>query len=60
MPVVTVQMWTGRDAETKKHIIEGITQVFSGLGIPAEAVTVIIAEHQKENWGSCGKPASDI
>lgn len=60
MPVVKVDMWAGRDAETRKRIIEGVTKVFTDMGVPAEAVTVILAEHPKENWGTSGRPASEM
>lgn len=58
MPVIEVKMWTGRDDQTKEKIIKGITEVFVSLGTPASAVTVILTEYNKTNWGSGGKPAS--
>ncbi|MEM1550204.1 MAG: tautomerase family protein, partial [Candidatus Methanomethylicia archaeon] len=42
MPVVHVYMWAGRTPEVKEKIIKGITEVFVNLGVPAEAVTVIL------------------
>lgn len=58
MPVVNVSLWKGRDLETKEKIIEGITKVFTDLGIPADEVTVILNEIPKENWGIGGEQAS--
>ncbi len=53
MPVVCVESWP-LDAESKAKVVENITKVFVDLGLPAEAVTVIIHESELENWGSGG------
>lgn len=58
MPVIHVYMWAGRTQEVKEKIIKGITEVFVNLGVPAEAVTVILHEIEKSNWGIAGKTAS--
>ncbi len=60
MPVVEVKIWEGRSKEDKAKIIKGITKVLVDLGIPAEAVTVIIYDIPKHNWGSRGKPHSEL
>ncbi|MBD3388093.1 MAG: 4-oxalocrotonate tautomerase [Candidatus Altiarchaeales archaeon] len=57
MPFVTVETWP-LDDERKPEVIRGITEVFTGLGIPAEAVTVVIHETRRENWGSGGEQHS--
>ena len=60
MPVIKVDMWAGRPASTKKKLISELTAAASSaLGCPAAAVTVIITEVPKENWGEEGKQASD-
>ena len=59
MPVVIVEMWEGRNVESKNKIIEGITKVFTDGGTPADAVTVILKETPKSMWGKAGKPASE-
>lgn len=59
MPVIIVNMWTGRDKEAKKRIAEGITKVFEAEKVPRSAVTVIMNEVQKENWAEAGKLSSD-
>jgi len=51
MPVVHVYMWSGVSREAKVRIVKGITKVFEELGIPSQAVEVIIQEVPKENWG---------
>ena len=60
MPLVTVEMWEGRSVEQKRILVEGITEVMTDkLGIPAQAVSIIIRDVPKHNWGSAGKLASD-
>ncbi|RLI41235.1 4-oxalocrotonate tautomerase [Candidatus Bathyarchaeota archaeon] len=60
MPVVEVKIWEGMPKEDKAKIIKGITEVLTDLGIPAEAVTIIIHDIPKHNWGSKGKPHSEL
>ncbi|MEM3930077.1 MAG: tautomerase family protein [Candidatus Korarchaeum sp.] len=59
MPVVFVHVWRGFSNEAKKRVIEGITRVFVELGIPTEAVEVLINEVPMENWGVAGQQASE-
>ena len=57
MPVVTVETWPLKK-DAKPIIIRKITEVFTEMGIPAQAVTVIIHETGLENWGSEGEQHS--
>lgn len=57
MPVVTIETWP-MDEERKPIVIKGITDVFAGLGVPPEAVTVVIHETGLSNWGSAGEQHS--
>jgi len=59
MPIVHVNVWKGFSSEAKKKVIEGITKVFVELGIPKEAVEVIIHKIPMENWGINGEQASE-
>ena len=59
MPNVKVNMWSGVSPNAAKKIINGITQVFVDLGIPAQAVEVIIHDVPKEDWGVAGECASE-
>ncbi|MEM1794962.1 MAG: tautomerase family protein [Sulfolobales archaeon] len=59
MPLVEVTMWVGVRLEVKKRLAEGITKVFEELGIPREAVTVVIREVPKENWATGGQLNSE-
>jgi len=58
MPVVIVEMWEGRTIEQKKQLVEGITDCFVGIGVPREAVQVIIKDNPKHNWAIGGRLAS--
>lgn len=57
MPIVTIEAWP-LDEEKKPEIIKNITKVFTDIGIPSQAVTVILHETKMENWGSDGEQHS--
>jgi 4-oxalocrotonate tautomerase len=59
LPVVQVSVWAGMSKENKKKVVEGITKVFEELGIPREAVTVIIQEIPQSNWATGGELHSE-
>ncbi|MCD6431942.1 tautomerase family protein [Candidatus Bathyarchaeota archaeon] len=58
MPIVHVNVWNGFSNEAKKKVIEGVTQIFTEIGIPAEAVEIMIHKALMENWGVGGEQAS--
>ena len=61
MPTVRVEIFAGRTQEIKKALGLAITEtVVKHIGCPAQAVTVIIDEVQKENWIIGGKPCSEL
>jgi 4-oxalocrotonate tautomerase len=59
LPVVQVSVWSGMSIESKRKIVKGITQAFEEVGIPREAVEIIIYETPKTNWASGGELHSD-
>ena len=59
MPVVQISVWAGISQENKKKMVEGITKVIEELGVPREAITIIIEEIQKTNWASGGRLHSE-
>jgi 4-oxalocrotonate tautomerase len=59
MPIAHVYMWPGRTPEEKKQLISGITEVFVGIGVPADAVRVLVHEVPQDSWGGGGVPASE-
>lgn len=59
MPIVRIELWSGRSAEVKEKLIQKVTQtVCETINCPPEAVTVVIEDIPKENWGQAGKQAS--
>jgi len=59
VPLVQISVWSGMSIESKRKIVKGITQVFEEIGIPKEAVEIIIYEAPKTNWASGGELHSD-
>jgi len=59
MPIVNIESWP-LEKEKKPVIIKKITEVFTEMGIPAQAVTVLIHETELDNWGSAGEQHSVI
>jgi 4-oxalocrotonate tautomerase len=47
LPLVQVSVWEGIRIENKKKIVEGVSRVFEDLGVPKEAVEVVIYEVPK-------------
>ena len=60
MPVVTVEMWEGRTVEQKRQLVEGITESFVQIGVPREALHIIIKDVPKHNWAIGGRLASEM
>jgi len=58
MPIVHVNVWEGFGKEKAKTLIQKITKAFVDLGVPAQAVEVIVHEIPKSHWGIGGEPAS--
>ena len=59
MPLVIVEMWEGRTIEQKKQLVKGITSSFVEIGVPQEAVQVIVKDNPRHNWAIGGKLASE-
>ena len=60
MPVVIIEMWEGRTDEQKETLIKGITRAFEEIGTKAEALSIIIHDVPKRNWGKSGQQASKL
>jgi 4-oxalocrotonate tautomerase family enzyme len=52
-------MWEGRTVEEKKKLVEGIASAFGKIGIPVEALRIIIKNNSKHSWARGGKLASE-
>jgi 4-oxalocrotonate tautomerase len=60
MPIVTIQMFKGRSLEAKRELVERVTEaVAQAIDLKPETVTVLIEEHDKENWAVGGQLFSD-
>ena len=59
MPIVQVSVWEGMSLENKKKTVEGIIKVFEELGVPKEAVEIVIYEAPKNNWATGGQLHSE-
>jgi len=57
MPMITIETWPLRK-EQKPILMKKITDVFTEMGMPAQAVTIVIHETELENWGSAGEQHS--
>jgi len=53
-------MWEGRTAEQKEKLIKGITKAFEEIGVPPEALNIIIHDVPKTNWGLRGEQSSKM
>jgi len=52
MPIITVNLLTGRDAETKRALIREVAEAaIRALDAPPASVRVIINEVPPEHWG---------
>jgi len=57
MPIVEIKWWAGRDEATKAKTIKMVTEALcEACGCSPEAVTVIIQDVPKTQWGKGGKP----
>ena len=59
MPIVQISVWKGITLENKKKVVEGVTEVFKDLGVPKEAVEIVIYEAPKSNWATGGQLHSE-
>jgi len=60
MPILRVETWSGISKEKKKDFVESLTrETMRIIGCAPEAVTVIIDEVDKENWGAAGELCSE-
>jgi 4-oxalocrotonate tautomerase len=59
LPVVQVSVWAGMSEANKKKVVDGITKVFEEVGVPKDAVTIIIYEAPRSNWATGGQLHSE-
>jgi len=59
MPLAQIYLWKGISEEIIKEVIKGVTDVFVNIGIPKQAVEVLVHEVPKTHWGIEGLPATE-
>ena len=61
MPVVRVEMWSGRTHAQKQELARVITEAMVNIAhTTPEATIVIFADVPKENWAQSGTLASEM
>lgn len=60
MPVVQIELLKGRSVEQKREMVRKVTEALtSTIGCPKEAVSIIIRDMEKEDYGHAGELALD-
>lgn len=60
MPIVRVEMWTGRTHAQKQELARAITEVVCDIAhTTAEATIVVFEDVDRANWAQAGILASD-
>ena len=60
MPIVRVEMWTGRTLAQKKELARVITDAMVNIAhTTAEATIIVFEDIPRENWAQSGKLASE-
>lgn len=59
MPIIRVELWSGRTAQQKADLAKSITDAVCRIaGAPPEATFVVFTDVPKENWAQGGVLAS--
>lgn len=60
MPIVRVEMWTGRTQAQKKELARVITDAMVNIAhTTADATIIVFEDIHRENWAQAGKLASE-
>lgn len=60
MPVIQVDMFSGRTTETKRQLVKALTEAFVNVtGARPQSVQVILRDVEKHDWGAGGSLCSD-
>ena len=60
MPIVRVEMWTGRTLAQKKELARVITDAMVNIAhTTAEATIIVFQDIPREDWAQAGKLASE-
>ena len=55
---ISIDCFTGRSLETKRHLYENLVRNLTALGIPADHILIMLKESPLENWGIRGGQAA--
>ena len=60
MPIVRVEMWTGRTVAQKKELARVITDAVVNIAHTTPEATIVVFEDiERENWAQAGTLASE-
>lgn len=60
MPIVRIEMWTGRTVAQKKELARVITDAMVNIAhTTADATIIVFEDIPRENWAQSGKLASE-
>lgn len=60
MPIIRVEMWTGRTKAQKQELARAITEVVCNIAhTTPEATIVVFQDVAKDDWAQAGRLASD-
>jgi 4-oxalocrotonate tautomerase len=60
MPVIRIEMWTGRTHAQKQELARAITEAVCAIAeTTPEATTIIFEDVDRSNWSQAGVLASD-
>lgn len=61
MPIVHIEMFAGRDIETKRKMVAAVTEaITSTCNVNPESVTIVISDMQPENYAKAGVLKADM
>lgn len=61
MPIIHVEMFSGRDDETRKELVSALTKTYVEVcGGNPDGVHVILQDVDKDRWAKGGKLFSDL
>ena len=61
MPIIRVEMWSGRTKEQKAELAEALTDAIVRIGKTSADHTIVLFEDiDKDNWAEGGKLASEL
>jgi 4-oxalocrotonate tautomerase len=60
MPIIRVEMFSGRSREQKRLLVRELTDTFVRVaGGKPDSVTIVLHDIEKEDWGAAGALMAD-